>query len=735
MKSKSFSTILFRFLSLILVLLISDGCSREKLQKNIKVFRPAENKQLEIGVEKINNVVPAVYTGSADSADLIVMNSEELCKKFDCLPEYALLKAEGFSIKKLPGGKTAAISKDQTGSMYCLMDIAEQLQMGKTLKTLIEKTVNPGTEFRGIKFNLPWNSYRTDRSLQVHESTIRDLNYWKGFLDMMAENRFNALTLWNLHPFSYMIRARNFPEACPYSDSELKEWQAFWHGLFRMAADRGIRTYVFNWNIMVSSAFAEKYKLAEYCLDSYPGKNFIGKGDYSPVVQKYMRESVAQLLQEYPELTGLGVSQNERMEGVEEQVWQDWIVDTYFEVIDTSVHKPELILRAHTHPAPELTRKAVEDNAAKLGKVYMDVKFNWSHAHATPDLMYIHGGSRSKSLWEPMPENYRMIYTMRNEDFFVLRWGEPDFIREVLKRNSQEYVGGYLIGSETYIPGIEYITKPGPWLTWKYAFEKQWLFYQVWGRLMYDHQTPDAVFANSFNRKYGIKTGEKLIEAHKLSDKMPLKLASFYAASWDFTLYSEGFLANAKSAMNCLYDKVSPFISVNEIIATVVLDTNLISIKDYVAGKYAGRGKTDPLQLASQLERDAKKALQIVHGIKTNDPTLTHEIDDIRTWSYLSLYFSEKLKGGTALQELRTTGNETKRTESIGYLENALEYWKKVVEITGKYMDEISLTHLNERYVESGNSRPLKKFSWANLTSEVENDIDIAKNSKPGVKN
>ena len=44
-------------------------------------------------------------------------------------------------------------------------------------------------------------------------------------------------------------------------------------------------------------------------------------------------------------------------------------------------------------------------------------------------------------------------------------------------------------------------------------------------------------------------------------------------------------------------------------------------------------------------------------------------------------------------------------------------------------MDEISLTHLNERYGESENSRPLKKFSWANLTSEVENDIEIAKQS------
>jgi hypothetical protein len=288
-----------------------------------------------------------------------------------------------------------------------------------------------------------------------------------------------------------------------------------------------------------------------------------------------------------------------------------------------------------------------------------------------------------------------------------------------------------LIGSETYIPGIEYITKPGPYLTWKYAFEKQWLLYQIWGRLMYDPSTGDEIFANTFNQKYAIKTGDKLIEAHKLADKMPLKLASFYAASWDFTLYSEGFLANARSAMKCKYDSISPFISVNEIMETVTLDTNLVSIKDFVSGKMNSPEKISPLQLAAELHDNGEEALKLLDHIRTNNPTLLHEIDDVKTWSYLSLYFSEKLKGGTALQQFRMTGDGKKQAESIQFLENALVYWKDVVSITGKYMDEISLAHLNKRYVESGNSRPLEKFSWANLTGEVENDITIAKTSKP----
>jgi len=50
-------------------------------------------------------------------------------------------------------------------------------------------------------------SYRENESLQANDELSMDLNMWASFLDMMAANRFNALTLWSLHPFPYLIRA------------------------------------------------------------------------------------------------------------------------------------------------------------------------------------------------------------------------------------------------------------------------------------------------------------------------------------------------------------------------------------------------------------------------------------------------------------------------------------------------------------------------------------------------
>ena len=66
----------------------------------------------------------------------------------------------------------------------------------------------------------------------------------------------------------------------------------------------------------------------------------------------------------------------------------------------------------------------------------------------------------------------------------------------------QDYVGGYFVGSETYIPALDYFTAKDP-VGWKYAFERQWLFYKLWGRLLYDPATPDSVFEAEFTRRYG----------------------------------------------------------------------------------------------------------------------------------------------------------------------------------------------------------------------------------------
>jgi hypothetical protein len=144
-----------------------------------KVFYQSESPQQCFGMEKLKLQLKISREISPEAADILILTSREQFEKLKLATEFSQLRPEGFVLKKLPGNKLAILSTDQTGAMYGIMDVAEQLQMGQNIATISEKTIQPKLTFRGIKFNLPWNSYRTDESLQLHEATIKDLKYWE----------------------------------------------------------------------------------------------------------------------------------------------------------------------------------------------------------------------------------------------------------------------------------------------------------------------------------------------------------------------------------------------------------------------------------------------------------------------------------------------------------------------------------------------------------------------------
>ncbi|WP_157972207.1 hypothetical protein [Pleomorphovibrio marinus] len=715
----------FFLIPLIFINLSVFGQSKQKITINAP-----DHISIQYGIKQLSKF----YTEKGLSVD--VSSKEEGDDKVDVLiilSETPMgIEAEGFRISQEQTTLRLEAS-DAAGAMYGILDILDQLKTGGTLGDIRDKTINPAHAFRGIKFNLPWSSYREHESLQVHTNTVRDLTYWEKFFDMMAENRFNAITLFSIHPWPFMVKSDKYPEASSLSEGELKEWIAYWHTLFGMAKERSIKVFMVNFNIYVSPEFARAHDVAKYSEHLNWGYN--GKGDYSPLVQEYNREMVKLVLEEYPELSGIGVSQNERMEGVTEEVWQQWIVDTYFDLIGEAKPEREFFLRGHTHPAPDLTREAVEKNKAILpSTVWLDLKFNWSHGHATPDLHYIHGGSDSDFWWNPTPENYQVVFTIRNEDFFVLRWGQADFIRQLLQKNNLPGIGGYLIGSETYIPAYDYITRPGAHKTWEYAFEKQWLFYQTWGRLLYDPKTEDSHFVESFDKRYAIDYGDKLFEAHQLVGIMPLRLASYFGATWDFTLYSEGFLSGFRPWRGEVVDNTSAFLSIEEIIGSKPISPDWLNIAEYV--KYTLNSqtipeeKTTPLELARELEDKSSQALDLLKTIKSNDPTLMHEVADIKAWAYLAKYFAAKLQAGVEFETYKGTKESNYQKQALASLQKAKEYWSEVIKITSPYFEEIPLLHFGDDFLREEFEKPVDKFSWKNFEDQVQRDIDYVRNFK-----
>lgn len=642
--------------------------------------------KIEAALKKLNFRSQVVDKSVATSKEQIQLKI--VSQKSD--PE---INKEGYRIGK-SGDSFLITAIDQSGAMYGLLDFAEQIEMQKGFKSISEKLVNPRFAFRAVKYNLPWHSYRENESIQINGELSKDLNMWRGFLDMMAEDRLNVLTLWGLHPFPYMIKAKNFPKATPFSDAELAEWKTFWTALFKMAKERGIEIYMINWNIIVSESFVKHY--------GEGNSGLWADGKTSPKIEQYTRESVTQVINEYPDLTGLGITLGEAMQKWDGKQMTDWVDKTIFEGIKAADRKIKFIYRAALSGDHQPHRDLIDHSGLDTPEnpIMVELKFNWSHGHSSTTLIKAHGGGTGSQYWtNPAPTHHKMAWMIRNEDFFRLRWGEPDFIREHIKVNGQDYVGGYFIGSECLIPAKDIYHKPNhPHVNWKYEFEKQWLYYQQWGRLLYDPTTSDAVFANSFNQRFAGNSGNQMVEAYKLSTRTTQRIGQFFDFTWDHSLYIEGFIGKKRT-----------FITLDEVINSKLIETNFVSIKEYGDGSQVFGTKVTPLQLATSLETDNQLALNIVNRISTFDETLKCEIEDVKAWTYLGLYFAKKIRTAVAL-------NQNNKTEAIRYITEAQQHWRDLVKVTDAHIQPSYLA-ITDGY-----------WHWKDFQGKVDAEVDLVKN-------
>lgn len=686
-----------------LLLLFTIGIGRLKADM-VTVSAPRRSPEIDFALERLGSVLDArqmtLTVSSAPNGDISLHCARNPDPDCD----------DGFSVRR-NGSSYAIHAENNRGIMYGILELAAQLEKGKALGSFQEKTVRAHFPFRAIKFNLPWYSYRDGENLSLHMETCRDLDFWRTFLDMMVENKFNTLSLWNMHPYIYMVRPKSFPEASPLSDEELAEWQAFWQALFKMAKRRGINTYVVNWNIFVSGEFAQHYGGAKQAKSS----QFFGDGETSPVIEQYTRELVTQTIDQYDDLTGIGLTLGERMGGMTSAQRRDWIDRTIIAGLKAAKRKARLIYRAPLSAdkksggstsvtTEKLTRDAIETMGLD-DQVWIEFKFNWSHGHSSPRLSIVHGGMLTDTYWDPLSDKYKAIWTMRNEDFFVLRWAQPDFIREFIRLNSQSYAAGCFIGSECYIPARDYITQQQH-RHWDYAFQRQWLFYKVWGQLLFDPDTPDRVFAEALEDRFPGVDGVQLLKAWKLASSCANRLASFYQATWDGTLYSEGF---AKQG--------GQLIGVEQLIKQPTLDDAMyISIGEYVNQGIDDPARINPLQLADQLQVDCQEAMRLAEANEheTASPTLKIELNDIVSWAWHGRYFAEKLRGGVALARYRKTKDEAYQQAAVTHLTEAQRCWLKLVEHVEKYNVPVMPYQFDREY------------SWRKQLPLVESDIEIA---------
>ncbi len=611
------------------------------------------------------------------------------------------LKPEAFRIRASPSGY-AVTGGDARGVMYGALELAAQLEANGSAR---DTDVQPSLALRALKFNvpLPGTGYLSEEDL-ANNQWFWSLDYWRKFLDMAARNRYNAITFWSAHPYDRMVRIPKYPEATNLPAAELDRNIAFFRQLFQMAADRGIDTYLVTWNIHVSRAFAERHQLPNAAFDS-------------PLVRDYQREAIKALFATYPMLTGLGTTAGERMEPLTAKQKMDWIADTYFAALKQLGRSVPFILRYWQADPGALS--AMLDSVKYPGPVYLDIKVNGEHMYSSvkPHVL--------DPKWVALAHGrYKLLWHLRNDDLYILRWGDPEFVRDTIRNLAGPDAAGFVEGSEIDVPGVDRIHTEAAkaHLDWQYKFEKHWFRYMLWGRLGYNAAEPETTWRDQFRQRFGA-AGDDVYEAMHQAGKISPLITSYHWNYMNGDWYPEGSIGSWNTAYEQArvnYRRAAMYHDIRTYIFNNTIGDEMANIPEFVAGV---KSKTvGPLEVADRLQQYGSSALQLLARARPKVERGAKEFEctalDLTAWGNLGVYYAEKLRGAAHLARWMFGAPVQEQRDAITHLEASLAAWRGVVAATQNHY----ITH--EVWL-------FGQFDWKLYLPDVEADIRIARETKP----
>ena len=559
-----------------------------------------------------------------------------------------------------------ALGGDANGAMYGGLQIAENISFSQFGGTYHNEE-SPVILKRGIKLNLPLDkdSVTYESSGKVSDSArqaipnVWDFNFWTAWFDEMARHRYNVVSVWNNHPFTSMIKLADYPDVAiqnvtgydGYSKvMSMDEKIVHWKKVMAYAHSRGFDYYLVNWNIWTDGATG-KYGITD-------DKE---KATTSQATINYMRKCMTTLLETYPDLDGFGITQGEHMSGNKADE-AAFLSKTFGAgMAEYAKRHPErklrFIHRWHMANFSEMKKSFAELMA--LPNVTFDMSYKYSKAHmyatAVPGWMT---DSEQKSLRE---NDLKSWQTVRNDSFYFIQWGDPDFARAYLKGlpGRGDWFRGFMMGSDGLCPTKVFYSKNSATQGLLEA-QRQWYMFMLWGRLAYDPATPDAVFKNHMALKFPEVSAESLFTAwSKASRGLPKATEVVHGTmKLDWQWWPEGCQSH------------EGFVTLAQFADSIPgKGSTLCSIADSAAKKCKG-GKSS-YALADEIEGDALSALSIVENMSAaTNAELGVAIDNIKTMSYLTLYYAHKIRGATHLK----SDDKDKARASMG---TAYCWWMK----------------------------------------------------------
>jgi hypothetical protein len=641
---------------------------------------------------------------------------------------------QGFAMRRTAdGGRSRwwVIGGGAPGAMYGGLELAETIRISGHLTAVEDRVVNPHIARRGIKFNIPLDartpSYSDDSSsAQANIAEMWSMAFWTRFLDEMARHRYNLLSLWSLSPFPSLVKVLEYPKVA-LTDVKKKRgglwdatlqgrnmydprWEletvktltiddkiAFWRAVMEHARDRGIDVAIFTWNTFVYGTEHAGYGIT----DSLE----------NPTTKDYVRRSVRTLFNTYPLLTAIGITSGENMgdENSGTTAKERWLWETYgLGVADAMAdarnphspfHRPgrriHLIHRAHQSNLGDIVSffgklPGYDDPEPSLS---FSFKYSQAHMHSTTKPLFIH----QNGWFDTIPPGKQTWLTVRNDDMYYMRWGDPDFARAYLTSLPDlRKIAGFYMGPDGYTWGREFVSTE-PDSPRQLVIEKMRYSFLIWGRLAFEPSLPNTRFEAILGSRFPqVPAGDFYSAWASVSKILPL-MTRFYWGSLDFRWYPEAcWSRDGFATVQDLIDPKYEPMRADEDGQT----PRIMSVKAYVDGEAPG-GRLTPLDVADMLQRHADAALQRADRLVAgDDKELRLTLGDIRAMAWLGRYYAEKIRGAVDLYRHQKAGNARDHQNARTHLQLASSHWRQYAALwSAQYVGQV-LTRMGPAVVD-----------------------------------
>ena len=640
---------------------------------------------------------------------------------------------EGFTLSYAPNGTLYIIGTDASGTLYGCLELLDKIKSTGKIPTQLNLSDHPQMVLRGTCIGLQKPDYLPDRDVYEYPYTpesfpwFYDKVLWIKYLDMMVDNRYNSLYLWNGHPFSSLVKLNDYPYAVEVDDATFKKNEEIFKFLTAEADKRGIWVIQMFYNILIPKPFAEKHNL----------KTQDRNRPIIPLIADYTRKSIAEFVQKYPNV-GLMVALGEAMEGVgQDDV--DWFTKTIIPGVKDGLKaagvkgEPPIVLRAHDTDAAIVMKAALPI----YKNLYTEAKFN-GEALTT----YTPRGS-----WAELHRNLSAIGTVHISNVHILanlepfRYGSAEFIQKSVQAMHKIY------GSN----GLHLYPQASYW-DWPYSadnvkgrqleVDRDWIWYKEWGRYAWnadrDRKSEVNYWGNQLAKTYGanLTEGKSILKAYEESGEISPKLLRRYGIT-------DGNRQTLTLGM-LMTQLINPF---RYGLFTLMYESEapegemIIEYAEKEWNKQPHIGET-PIQVAKEVIEHGKKAIEAINlasvSITKNIEEFARLKNDMYCYNAMANAYAEKVKAALWILRFKYSNQVADLEQGLPFLEKSLIHYKELVKLTEKdYLYANSMQTKQRKIPMRGVDKTF--ITWKEMlpvfTAELNHfkrSIDSLKNTKPG---